>query len=436
MAGGLVIALTYGVRGCKPEAPPAPDDTAYVPPGAGGAPTTFSGGRTSEAAFQDIPVVMTERLCHTTYQGVVTAKLSPDGTSYLANTTYQRSGRKYLGFSLYDHDGKTLWEHVFPSTNYRSETAHYAAAGKLIAAEAVDYDEEGEFHLLDATGRYLLDRPVKGWVQPVVSADGKWVALFNDKTRRLEVFGPPSFASAWAASVGVGTSGLFLGDGPEFLLCEAGRARLLDGSGRTIWTVTIPGEGYWNVVVSPDGGYLAASTEDPDSTIYLYSVDDGSLVWSQFLVAGGNKELVFSPDGATIAVFDVGQHGDVYMMKAATGEILWRFRLQGQKDSFITVKDLQFSPSGQSMTADIVESTQANDAYLYYHYILSLTPDGRALWVSPLGAEVDVALVAASGLALVTTNNPIDVNGNVVNSVTLVSFTAEPQVGATSAGGP
>ncbi len=434
-AAAVVVAFTYAVRGCRPETPPAPDDTAYVPPGAGGSPTTFSGGRTSEADFQDIPVVMTGRVCHNTFDGVVTARLSPDGRSYLVNTTYYRGNRKYYGFSLYNLEGKTLWDHIFPSTDYRSEAAGYVAGGKLITAQAADYEEDGEFHLIDAEGRPLMNRPTTGWTQATVSDDGSWVALFNEVNRRLEVFGPPNLSPAWSTFVSQGARALFIGDGPELLVCEGGRARLFDDSGRTVWTVTIPGGRRWNVALSPDRRRLAVSTGDPDSTTYLYSVSNGSLIWSQFLVAGGHKELTFSPDGATVAVFDVGQHGDIYMLRAATGEILWRFRIEGRPNSGITVEALQFSRSGKSMTADIVESAPTDDAYLYYHFLLSLTPDGRALWISPLGSEVDVDLAAASGLALVATNNPIDARGDVVNSVTLVSFTAEPQAGAAGSGG-
>ncbi len=423
-----------GFRGGS-ETPP-PDDSSYVPPGEGEAPTQFTGGRTNEADFVDIPVVMAGRISHASFDGVITARLSPDGTSYLVNTTYQRGNRKYYGFTVHDTtEGKTLWEHVFANTNYRSEMAFYTAGAKYIAAQAVDYDEEGEFNLLSRDGAFVMNRPLKGWTQPVVSDDGSWVALFVEKYHTLQVFGPPNLSPKWSAIVTQGARGFFLGDGPEMVLHEAGQARLMGGTGATVWTIKIPDAGHWNAALSPSGKYLAATTEDPDSTVYLYSVEDGARVWSQFLVAGGNKRLTFSPDGHSIVVYDVGQHGDIYMLDARTGEILWRFRLQGSEEPeegatrVIAVEDLQFSPSGQTMTADIVETTESPDLYRYYHYLLVLTPDGRASWICPLGSDVDVDYRADLGLALVATNNPIEANGDVVNSVTLVSFAPEPAGG-------
>lgn len=441
----LVVAAVAGivaaVRGCRPHpAGPSADETVYVPPGEGGAPTTFSGGQTSQATFSDIPVVMTARVSHLSFQGVVKSSLCPDGRSYLVNTAVQRGARKYMGFVVYDTEGRPLWEHAFTDTSYRSENAAYAAGGKVVAGEAVDYEEKGEFHLLDSAGNVLLNRPISGWTQAVVSDDGSALALINESSHGLVVFESPGYREVWSTTVGQGATGVFIGNGPRLLLLESGRARLFNAGGKVVWSVNIPGGGRWNAAVSPDQRYIAATTPDPDSTVYLYSVADGSLVWSQFLVAGGDKHLAFSPDGGSLVVYDVGQHGDIYLLKTSTGEILWRFRLQGKKDSLITVEDLQYSATGQAIIADIVEMTQAGDTYTNYHYLLDLTADGRALWISPLGAEVDVDLLAASGLALVTTNNLIDPSGNVVNSVTLISYTAEastpPAASTTGAGGP
>jgi len=100
-------------------------------------------------------------------------------------------------------------------------------------------------------------------------------------------------------------------------------------------------------------------------------------------VAGGNKRLTFSPDGRSLVVYDVGKHGDVYLLEADTGVISWRFRLEGRSNSAesggsaLSFDKLQFTPSGQTMVADVVESTVAQDAYLYYHYLVLLTPDGK-----------------------------------------------------------
>jgi len=441
LAVALIFVLTYGVRGCEPAAESEPEDFTYVPPGSGGSPTTFSGGRTSEAAFLDIAVVMTGRVCHDALDGIITAALSPDGTSYLVGPILQRGSRKYQGFKVFDTEGQPLWEHMFSNANYRSSRAIYLAGGKFIGAVALDYDEEGEFHLLDSRGRYALNRPVTGWVQPALSDDGAWLALFDERRRILDVFGPPGLSPTWSLAFKPGASGFFIGNGPEFLLSEAGMARLLDGGGRVIWAAEIPDGSHWNVALSPDSRYLAATTQDPDSTLYLYSAADGSLRWSQFLVTGGKKRVTFSPDGSSIVVYDVGRYGDVYALSTATGEITWRFRLQGREDSLLTFEDLDFTPSGQHMVADVVESTRTADAHSFYHYLLLMTPDGRALWVSPLGAEVDVDLVVSSGLALVTTNYTFEVGGSVTNSLTLISFAAEPkpnpgtQGGAGSGGG-
>lgn len=436
VALAVAVIIFFAIRGAQAVEPVIPDDTSYVPPGTEGTTTAFTGGRTSEATFQDIPVVMTDKICHNSFQGTITCDLRPDGQAYLVNTSIQRGGRKYMGFAVYDNEGALLWDHAFTNTNRRSEKASFYAGGKAIAAEATDYDEAGEFQLLDDTGGSLMNRAVEAWNQPVVSADGSWLALFNEVNRTLLLFGPPNYTLAWSASLSQGANGTFIGNGPLFLLCQSGQAGLFNASGKQVWKAAIPDSGHWNVVVSPDERFIAATTPDPDSSVYLYSVDGGALVWSQFLVAGGNKGLTFSPDGSSLVVYDVGQHGDIYMLKADSGEILWRFRLQGREDATVTVEDLQFSSSGQAMFADIVELTATNDAYLYYHYLLALTPDCRALWVSPLGAEVDVDLAAGPGLALVTTNNIMDINGNVTNSVTLVSYDPEPATGTPGAGGP
>jgi outer membrane protein assembly factor BamB len=430
-----VFVLTYGVRGCRPTAGNDPEDALYVPPGAEGAPTSFSGGRTSEAAFMDVAVVMTGRICHDAFEGTLATDMSSDGASYLVSLPYQRGSRKYQGFKVFNTQGKLLWEHIFTNPNYRSSRIGYLADGRFIGALAVTYGEDGEFHLFDSGGRSLLERPVRGWTEPVLSEDGSWLALFDRRRRLLEVFGGPTFKPTWSAACRPGGGGFFLGDGPEFLFYEAGTARLLDATGKALWTVSIPESSRWNVALSPDRRYLAATTQDPDSTIYLYSMSDGALKWSQFLVAGGKKRITFSPDGSSIMIYDVGRYGDVYALNTATGEIAWRFRLQGREDSIITFENLVFTPSGQHMVADVVESTRTEDAYLFYHYLLLMTPDGRALWVSPLGAEVDVDLAAATGVALVTTNYTYEQGGSITNSVTLVSFVTETQTDPGTTGG-
>ncbi len=405
-----------------------------MPPDTGGKPTVFSGGTANtglpgETSFSDIPAGTTNRVSRDTFNGVISGRLSPDGKSYLVSGTFARGSHKYLGLRVYDLDGRQLWEHLFTDGNYRSSDVSYGAGGRYVVATAVDYGGEGQVHLLDPDGRLVFVRSIDGWTQPVISSEGSWLAFFNARRRTVQVFGPPHFSPAWSASVGEGAYGVFLEDGPELLVCDAGRARLYGSRGQVLWSVSVPGGGRWNVALSPSGRRVAVTTEDPDSTVYVYSASDGSLLWSQFLVTGGDKRLTFSPDGTMLVVYDVGQHNAIYMINASTGEIPWRYYLRGQEGSTLVIRQLQFLPSGRSMIADIVESESGDDAYVFRHYLLRLTREGKALWVAPLGSDVDVDLDAAAGLALVVTNNPIDMSGSVTNSVTLVSFEPEESAG-------
>jgi len=433
----FVLLVAFIFRSCRSErASPGGAGDLYVPPDSGGAPTSFSGlaspsGGVSEADFMDIPVLMTERITQDSVEGVAVGRLNPDGTSYLVAGTDLRGTRRSLGFRVYDLEGGFLWEHLFTGASYRTTQAGYQAGGRYIVASAVTYGEAGVVMVLEANGAHVFERSFDGWAEAVLSDDGKWLALFNHRRRTLEVLGPRRYSPAWSANVGSGAWGLFTPAGDGLLVCEAGRARMFDQRGQLMWSQDIPDGGRWNAAFSPDGRFLAATTEDPDSSVYLYSVTDGSLVWKQFLVTGGNKHTAFSPNGRLLVVYDVGKHAAIYMLDAATGEIPWRFYLRGREDATLAVADLDFAPSGDYMIADIVESTVAEDAYHYYHYLLRLTIDGRALWVSPLGGEADVDIDVRHGLALITSNNPLDAYGNVENTITLLRF----QTDAPPAGG-
>ena len=422
----VTLTLTYGVRGCRPETGQRDTGSTYVPPGSGDGTSTFSGsastGRTTEEAFLNVPEVMTERLYQDTFDGVISGRLSPDGACYSVTGSYQRGARKYLGFRVYSVEGELLWEHVFADASYRSCGTWFLAGGKYIGAVATDFEGDGEVHLLDRGGRYVLSRPIKGWTVPVMSSDGSWLALVNERHRTLQVLGLPDLELAWSAGIDGGATVLFVGDGPELLVSETGRARLFEKDGQARWTINIQGGGRWSAVCSPDRQLIAATTEDPDTSVYLYNVADGSLIWSQFLVVGGDKRMTFSPDGAFLVIYDVGQHAAIYLMNVVTGEIPWRFTLKGREDASLTVKTLQFTPSGQHLLVDTTESSATEDDYVYYHNLLLMTLEGRALWVSPLGLQVDVDVSSATEVALITTNNPIDLNGDVTNTLTLVSF--------------
>lgn len=434
----LILLMAYGVRGCAKPPETATQGSVYVPPGMGTGPTTASG-------LMDIPVVMTDSVCRLAFDGSIRPKLSPEGTSLLVSGIFQRGSRKYQGFNVYDLTGKPLWDHLFANSSYRSAEAWYLAGGRYIGAVANDYDGDGEVIVLDSRGRFVFSREVRGWIHPIMSDDGSWLALLNIRRRELQVFGPPRLAPAWSLRTGPGATGFFLGNGPDFLLYEAGRARLYDREGKIVWSKDIPDGGRWNVASSPDGKYLAVTTEDPDSTVYLYTAADGSLVWSQFLVAGGTKRLAWSPDGASLVVYDVGQRAAIYLINAGSGEIRWRFYLTGRENSSATppaaekqpttfaINDLKFTPSGRNLVADVYEASEGETSYTFYHYLLLLSPDGRALWVSPLGSLVDVDVNATAGLVLLATNNLMDIYGDIRNTVTLVSFVAD--ITASAAGG-
>ncbi|MEW6031975.1 MAG: PQQ-binding-like beta-propeller repeat protein [Bacillota bacterium] len=422
----FVLLAAFGVRGCHPPRDPADSGSAYTPPEGPSGPTSFRGGPGPESELDplNISVVMTDRILQETYEGTVVARLAPDGRSFVLSSTFQRGGRKYYGFQVCDLRGEVLWEHVFPVSAYRRADAFYLAGGRYIGAVACDYDQEGEVQIRAADGQLVFTRPIVGWTMPVMSARGSWLALFNQQRNTLSVFGPPRFETAWSLKLGEGAHGFFLEDGPRFLLIESGRARLFGAGGQVLWSVAIPGGGYWRALASPDGRYVAATTEDPDSAVYLYSAEDGSLVWSQSLVTGGHKSLAFSPDGASLVVYDIGQHAAIYMLDAAGGNIVWRFYLTayGRTGSMITVKDLQFTPDGRYIVADIVESTLDDRTYVMYHYLLALAPDGHALWITPLGSQVDVEMNAVAGLLLIMTNNVTDGYGLIRNTLTLVTF--------------
>lgn len=422
LVAAAVLGVSYGVRGCRQEEGPEAQTGAYVPPASEVAPATLAGGRVAAAAFEDIPVVMTQRVCRDTFDGPVIARLSPDGTAYLVSGVYLRGSRKYHGVKVWSTKGKPLWDYLLANPSYRASDAWFLAGGRYVGVVAVDYDADGELVVLDSEGRRVMQRSFKEWSFPVMSSDGSWLALFNTRRRTVQVFGGRSLEPVWTGSVAEGATGVFLGDGPELLVLEPGRARLMDERGRVIWQASLSDKVRLQAAFSPDGRWLALTSDDPDSTVYLYNARDGSLRWSRFLVTGGRKGLAFSPDVTRLVVYDVGEYGDIYMLDLASGDILWRFRLRGRPGSTLTVVELQYTPAGDRLVADVVEHTRTDDAYLFYHYLLVMGSDGLALCVSPLGAGIDVEFSAAHGLALLTSNNPIDMYGDMINSVTLVSF--------------
>jgi outer membrane protein assembly factor BamB len=422
----FVILLGAGLRGCHPPRGPRDSGSDYIPPDTDTGPTAFRGGRGPETELDpmNISVVMTDKVLQENFDGTIHAFMSPDGESYLVNGMYQRGGRRYYGFQVYDVTGELLWDHIFAGSGYRTAHAAYLAGGRYIGAVACGYDENGEIQIFDHTGRSVFSRTMNGWTSLVMSERGSWLALFNQQRRTLNVFGPPRLDSAWTLRVAEGATGHFLGDGPEFVLNEPGRSRLFGAGGQVIWSVPIPGGVRWQTVTSPNGEFLAATTEDPDSGVYLLSAADGTTIWSQTLVTGGHKDMIFSPDGRHLIVYDIGQYAAIYAMDVATGEVAWRFYLKGDRTkSILTVKDLQYMARGRYIAADIVETGREDQIYVFYHYLLLLSDEGAALWISPLGSQVDVSLNAMAGLVLITTNNLMErytVPGK--NALTLVSF--------------
>lgn len=432
----FVVVSALWLKSCLSDDPSSSNDgEAYVPPDIGVPQTTFSTVSSMDQSTLDIPVVMTEQVSRRVFEGTVVARLSPDGAAYLVADANVKGHRGYEVFAVRDIEGDLLWEYSFSNRSYRTSHIWYLAGGRYIGAAACDYDDEGEVVILEADGTEVTSLAFKGWTAPTMSAEGSWLALFNQRRNTLVVHGPPDLGAAWSLKVQDGAHGFFIGDGPQFFLLEPGRGRLFNGAGQVLWTAELPAGSRFQAAVSPDGRYLAASTDDPDASVYLYSVDDGALLWDQFLVAGGHRHLTFSPDSSSVVVYDIGRHGAIYRLDTVTGEIQWRFSLTGRADSQVSIERLEFTPNGEHMVADLVESRLEDKIYVFSHYLLLLDPDGKALWISPLGSQVDVEFSAAAGRALIVTNNTYDSYSQADNSVTVVSFLMQLPAKDTSGGG-
>lgn len=417
----FVVASALWLKSCLSGGPSSGDGEVYVPPELAGPQTTFSTASSVGQSTLDIPVVMTEQVSRRSFEGTVVAHLAPDGEAYLVSTANVKGHRGYEEFEVRDIEGALLWDYTFANRSYRTLHTWYLA-GRYVAAAACDYDDDGEIVLLDAGGAEVASRAFSGWTTPTLSADGSWLALFNQRRNTLSVYGPPDLSSAWNLNVKDGAYGFFIGNGPRFFLAEPGRGRLFNGAGQVMWTMEAPEGTRFQAEVSPNAAHLAVGTDDPDASVYLYSLDDGQLLWEQFLVAGGHRHLVFSPDGSSVVVYDIGRHGAIYRLDTLKGEILWRFSLAGRDDSKITIEGLEFTPNGEHLIADVVESRLEDKLYIFSHYLLLLDPTGKALWIAPLGSQVDVEFSAAAARALIVTNNTYDSYSQTANTVTVVSF--------------
>jgi len=405
-----------GIR--VPSLPDQPGRTEAAPQAA---PPLFIEARADEA-----PAGPLEPAWSRVYPEVIAASVSADGTRVLVSTVVADQWSRRVGWSVLDAEGKVLWDFRPSGARFRSGRAEFLGDGGVVGAYALTYNDDGTFYFLDPTGRVLWTRGIRGPVTAVAPASATRVALVGHLSGDLMFLDGGGKVLA-RLPVSPRATARFTRDGSRLLVVDEDRVLLLDGDGLVVHSQNFPATVRRDVAISRDGRWLAATTGEPDNTLYLLD-GGGRPVGSARLLPGGPSRLEFSPEGRKLVVFDVGERAGIYWFDLPAGplptgdartpgtlEPRWRLLFDESRGD-VHVQWVAFTAGEDALLVLLGVHRGNHDQQAGEERVLvRLSGDGRLEWRLSLGYNVDAAVSADRRVMVTSTNHPVTDAGRVSN---------------------
>ncbi len=352
-----------------------------------------------------------------------TASVSPGGDLVTVFSTFSEGRRKWMGLKVFDTRGDLVWEHLFKDGEYRSGWGRVLSPSNHIGAAAFHYNGMGNFYLFDSLGRLLWTRPVWGNVSAVMSVEAERLALI-DHARGMLYLLDLSGQELRSYPVTTGATAQFMHGGDYLLVQDGKQVFIVTARGRQVFKSTVDPETQRHATFSHGGKYIAVSTGDGDSSVYLFDFA-GQQLWSYLLYFGGTNQLAFSPDDSYLAVYDVGRRAGLYLFDVETGELAWRYFFEVPAEHKVSLRHLAFTPDSSLVVAHVVEGYQDQTiGFTEKHALVVFTIDGKVKWKADLGKNIEYHL-SANGKALVIGSNSIAGNGDFPSN-TLAYYNLDP----------
>jgi WD40 repeat protein len=277
------------------------------------------------------------------------ARFSPDGNTLAL-------GYVFDGVDFLDAGTWEIRDSIQIKADGTIEEIEYSPDGKLLAIATSRGDDEK--NVIELWNMNLM-KHIKslesnaGWVDAIsFSPDGKLIASGNETGsfylwdvgtgERLRTIND----ATWEAGIHA-TSVAFSPDGQKIAIAYRGEPQ-----GIEIWdleseSVLLLGEfpdWIYDLEFTPDGKYLAASTEN---YVKVFEVGSGDLVYDLMPGGGSLPDIAISPDGTLLATGGFDVYDMVQLWDIQTGEI--RCTLIGHSEGYIETVD--FSPDGKLLVS-------------------------------------------------------------------------------------
>ncbi|MCL6450226.1 MAG: PQQ-binding-like beta-propeller repeat protein [Acetobacteraceae bacterium] len=413
----LALTCTASALGCTP-ALSLPSRPAAPPP------SPLAAAPQIELSLSDCPLKSPAPLWEKGFSDAVTSSLSPDGSLVAVSGVLPRGGLRRMEVQVYGRDGVLQWSRHLQDPGFRSGWARFLADGEHLALGAFYYNETGVVEVYPAGGGAALwRRRASGPVLVTSSEQGDRLAVIDHLEGYLHLLSAGTGTELARVRVGPAATCQFVASG-EYLLVEDGdRLFLLDGAGRHAWEHRLDGSMLREVGISRDASWLAVTTGEADSSVYLFD-RDGRLRWKYLLFPGGTNLVRFSPDSRLLAVYNVGRRAGIYLFRTGTGELLWRlFFADGAAHGDISLRRLEFAPDCGFLMVEAVVGTATGPTLQEEHQVILLDPSGSALWRLPLGYDLDLALDTGCGTVVATGRPQVDASGQAFTSVRCYDLT-------------
>lgn len=353
--------------------------------------------------FATVPTLALDPVWTKRYNHKVQAYMSPDGESIVISGRFPGRG---LGLVVLDQNGKQRWQYTFPGNWSASAQVSISGSPGAITAVVNDAAQTGNAYAFMPSGDLLWQRPVDGAASVIASTDGQRFLLVNTVAGRLQLISRKNEVLANETINPHGTA-QFINDRNLVLINDANRVKLLDASGKTLWSHQVDSELKGSVAVSGDTRLIAITTTGRDSSIYAFDAK-GKLKWGRQLLLGGTNRPVFSSDSEVLYVYNVGSGAGIYAFQAETGDLLWRTVFDNSKIKRAVTTG--FFPSRDILTWDY-STGDAGDG----HWLIIQDRNGTRFYKYRLGKAAVVHGTSNGRHVLVTQADPgVGANGTSV----------------------